>query len=137
MKAHYRMPASKEIRQLSKKLLEEMAAERKKEQDQAISRTLKMVCVVLNQDFGFGEKRLEKFLDAVFDGGNEVVDRPEEWFHIDEKLSQIGIFLSLKILTNGSSTAVTCITIRAGNSECTKENKHDTIRNDKPGGGTV
>lgn len=92
MKAHYRMPASKEVRQLSKKLLEEMAAERKKEQDQAISRTLKMVCVVLNQDFGFGEKRLEKFLDAVFDGGNEVVDRPEEWFHIDEKLSQIGIF---------------------------------------------
>lgn len=91
MKARYTPPVSSEVRRITKLVQAEVEEAAKREQDRAISRVIKITCLVLHQDFGFGLGRLERFLQSVFDGSNDTVSKPEEWYRIDERLREIGL----------------------------------------------
>lgn len=49
-------------------------------------RTLKMVCITLINEFGFGQDRLARFLGKFSDAGEELAKNPYEWVRIDEQL---------------------------------------------------
>lgn len=91
MKARYTPPVSSDVRRMTKLVQKEVEEAAKREQDRAISRVIKLACLALNQNFGFGLVRLERFLDAIFKGSNDTVSKPEEWYRIDEKLREIGL----------------------------------------------
>ena len=91
MKAIFKLPLSKAEKEMVERVTEATFEERQKEQNKAIVRTLKMACIVLHQEFGFGEKRLMKFADEMYKNGRMVVDKPEQWYYIDEKLNSLGL----------------------------------------------
>jgi hypothetical protein len=90
MKARYKRPIPKDIKEAVKQAVAKEMDDRKLEQNRVITRTVKMACVILNQDFGFGGKRLEKFLDELLIASNAVFEKPENWYHVDEKLKALG-----------------------------------------------
>lgn len=54
-------------------------------------RTIKIMCSVLNDEFGFGKQRLMKVLTKVFEL-SEKRDKDEIfWWHIDNQLERAGI----------------------------------------------
>ena len=91
MKARYKRPIPKDIKEAVKQAVAKEMDDRKLEQNRVITRTVKMACVILNQDFGFGGKRLEKFLDELLKASNAVFEKPENWYHVDEKLNALGL----------------------------------------------
>ena len=91
MKARYKRPIPKDIKEAVKQAVAKEMDDRKLEQNRVITRTVKMACVILNQDFGFGGKRLEKFLDELLKASNAVFEKPENWYHVDEKLYALGL----------------------------------------------
>lgn len=54
--------------------------------EEIADRTLKMACIVLNNEFGFGQDRLAKFLVNLAELGEELSKNPHRWVHIDEEL---------------------------------------------------
>ena len=61
-------------------------------QGQELSRGhIKLFCVALNQEFGFGKKRLLRLVQAYGDLGAERKDDEVFWSHIDRKLEQMGL----------------------------------------------
>lgn len=89
----------KAIRQISKaekdriaRLARENVAEWLRKNEAALTRrVLKIVCVSLNEDFGFGAERLSKLVGAVNKTTKEWDDNPVFWTMIDRRLEQIGI----------------------------------------------
>lgn len=58
-----------------------------KEYTQGIAdRTLKMACIALINEFGFGQDRLAKFLSKISELGEELSKNPYLWVRIDEQL---------------------------------------------------
>jgi len=51
-----------------------------------INRIFKLCCLCLNEQFGFGEKRLKKFCYRLSQMSVEVYEKPEQWYYIDEYL---------------------------------------------------
>lgn len=49
-------------------------------------RTLKMVCITLVNEFGFGQDRLAKLLSKTSELGEELSENPYLWVRIDEQL---------------------------------------------------
>lgn len=47
---------------------------------------LKMACIVLNNEFGFGQDRLAKFCSKVSEFGEELSENPHRWARVDEEL---------------------------------------------------
>lgn len=90
MKAIYKMPVPPDIKEAVRQAVKAEMDDRKAEQNRAITRTVKMICVILNQDFGFGHKRLGRLLDELLKAGDMVFEKPENWYHIDEKLKALG-----------------------------------------------
>ncbi len=91
MKARFKRPIPPDIREAVEQAVAKETEDRRLEQNRAISRTVKMACVILNQDFGFGGKRLKKFIEELFTARNTVFERPETWYHVDEKLKALGL----------------------------------------------
>lgn len=55
-------------------------------------RTIKLMCVVLNEMFGFGKIRLTRLVVAMSDFTLQRADDPVYWKHIDDKLiNEIGL----------------------------------------------
>ena len=54
-------------------------------------RILKVVCVSLNNEFGFGAERLSKLVKQVNKTTDEWHENPCFWTMIDRRLEQIGI----------------------------------------------
>lgn len=58
-----------------------------KEYTQGIAdRTLKMICITLINEFGFGQDRSAKLLSKTSELGKELSENPHRWVHIDEEL---------------------------------------------------
>lgn len=58
-----------------------------KEYTQGIAdRTLKMICITLINEFGFGQDRLAKLLSKTSEVGEELSENPCLWVLIDEQL---------------------------------------------------
>lgn len=49
-------------------------------------RTLKMICITLVNEFGFGQDRLAKLLSKTSELGEELAENPYLWVRIDEQL---------------------------------------------------
>lgn len=90
------MKAIRRISQAERDRINRLARENvaewlKKNEAALIRRALKIVCVSLNEGFGYGAQRLSKLVDAVNKTTKEQDDNPVFWTMIDRRLEQIGI----------------------------------------------
>lgn len=80
---------------LDKKIQEQIKSEVRAEYDRQgqdlTRRHIKLMCVVLNNNFGFGKDRLSKLVKAYGDLGAERKDDEIFWSHIDRYLERIGL----------------------------------------------
>ena len=76
---------------IQKQIKEEVKAEYDKKGQDLTRRHIKLMCVALNEQFGFGKDRLLKLVQAYGDLGAERKDDEIFWSHIDRKLEQIGL----------------------------------------------
>ena len=98
----------KAIRQISKaekdrinQLARQNVAEWLRKNEAALTRrVLKVVCVSLNEGFGFGAERLSKLVKLVNKTTDEWHNNPCFWTMIDRRLEQIGIPLKRKTMTS-------------------------------------
>jgi hypothetical protein len=93
MKANWKVPLSPQAQRLFDEVFEELAEQRKKEQNESIIRALKLSCIVLNDEFGFGKERLKRFLNLVTAESDNVFRMPTRWAHYDDRLKDMGINL--------------------------------------------
>lgn len=91
MKANVRIPLDKDSKKIVERILDEAEESIKQDQQKAISRVVKFVCIALNQHFGFGAERLGKLLNYLSEYSNEVTRTPERWYSYDEHLHKIGM----------------------------------------------
>ena len=54
-----------------------------------IARVNKLWYIALNQEFGFGKKRLERVYAEVCDIAGQLYESPEHWIIIDERLEKL------------------------------------------------
>lgn len=87
------------IRQLTKsekdrvnELAKQRVAEWLKINEQALSRrVLKLICVALNDKYGFGKDRLANLIATVDDISKEWNENQIFWVDIDRRIKQIGL----------------------------------------------
>lgn len=66
--------------------------ELKKQQLTLVTRTMKMVSVVLHSEFGFGKERLKRVWKEIIDFAEIMDDDPVRWYHIDKELiNEVGL----------------------------------------------
>ncbi|MGI6096470.1 MAG: hypothetical protein ACOYBL_13885 [Lachnospiraceae bacterium] len=80
-----RIPAKHKITNAQKEFIKEFMESREEE---TTRRMLKLVCAGLNQEFGFGKERLQRFLNQLdLMSLDEIV-----WWHVDKLvIDQIGL----------------------------------------------
>lgn len=76
---------------IQKKIKEEVRAEYDRQGQDLTRRHIKLMCVALNEHFGFGKNRLMKLIQAYGDLGEERKEDEVFWSHIDRYLEQIGL----------------------------------------------
>lgn len=91
MKARVNVPLTPEYKRVSKRIMAEIEEKVQRDQSRAIARSVKIACLILNTEFGFGLKRLVKFLDQMESRSKEVLETPEQWHYIDEYLEKLGV----------------------------------------------
>ena len=69
----------------------EVKAEYDKQGQDLARRHIKLMCVVLNEQFGFGKERLLKLVRAYGELGEERKEDEIFWSHIDRYLERIGL----------------------------------------------
>lgn len=69
----------------------EVKAEYDKQGQDLARRHIKLMCVVLNEQFGFGKERLLKLIQAYGDLSEERKEDEVFWSHIDRYLNRIGL----------------------------------------------
>lgn len=91
MKARVKMPLSLEIQRVAEQIRAEIEETTKADQNRAITRAVKIACLILHNEYGFGNYRLGKFLDSLRSYCNQVAATPEQWYYIDEQLEKLGL----------------------------------------------
>lgn len=76
---------------IQKKIKEEVRTEYDRQGQDLARRHIKLMCVALNEHFGFGKNRLMKLIQAYGDLGEERKEDEVFWSHIDRYLEQIGL----------------------------------------------
>lgn len=76
------------VNQLAKQRVAEWL---KKNEEHIVRRKLKIVCIALNDEFGFGAKRLAKLIFAINRISKEWDDNPCYWTMVDRRLAQMGL----------------------------------------------
>lgn len=76
---------------IQKKIKEEVRAEYDRQGQDLTRRHIKLMCVALNEQFGFGKNRLMKLIQAYGDLGEERKEDEVFWSHIDRYIEQIGL----------------------------------------------
>lgn len=79
-----RLPVSAAAR---RRLLEEQ----ERLMQQIIRRFMKITCCTLNEEFGFGKKRLAKYILQFSDIAGISSHDEEYWYHVDERMKQLGL----------------------------------------------
>lgn len=51
-----------------------------------VNRIFKLCCLCLNENFGFGEKRMKDFCIGISKISAKIHENPEQWYYIDEYL---------------------------------------------------
>lgn len=82
-------------RKLDNKIQQQIKAEVKSEYDRKgqdlTRRHIKLMCIALNEHFGFGKDRLLKLVEKYGELGAERKDDEIFWTHIDRQLDKIGL----------------------------------------------
>lgn len=91
MKARIPVKLSSYEKKMAQRVIKEVETQTQIEQDRAIFRTIKIACLILNEEFGFGAERIARFMAQVCEKGNLAVKNPEGWYHVDEKLKKLGV----------------------------------------------
>lgn len=88
-----RLPVPKSYRRQINDLVRDASAEHlRKEKLEHTKRTIKLACIILNKHFGFGKRRILRFIDSMAKFTLERSDDPVYWKHIDDKLiNEIGL----------------------------------------------
>ena len=76
---------------IQKKIKEEVRTEYDRQGQDLARRHIKLMCVALNEHFGFGKNRLMKLIQAYGDLGEERKEDEVFWSHIDRYIEQIGL----------------------------------------------
>ena len=77
MKARIRtIPLSSDMKKVADQIKAQVEEDVKQDQKKAITRAVKMACMVLYNEFGFGNKRLCKFVEELHNGCTEIVSKP-------------------------------------------------------------
>ena len=76
---------------IQKKIKEEVRTEYDRQGQDLARRHIKLMCVALNEHFGFGKNRLMKLIQAYGDLGEERKEDEIFWYHIDRYLERIGL----------------------------------------------
>ncbi len=88
MKAHYNKFTLKQKQMIRAGVTEEF----QRQSNDMTRRVFKLFCAALNQDFGFGKKRLARLIQAVEDIGTEREQDEVFWAHVDRVVNeQIGM----------------------------------------------
>ena len=75
-----------------KKIVEEFIREEHREKGREAARRLfKLMCVSLNDDFGFGAERLGRLIAKINDLSVEHETDEVFWEHVDKRLDQMGV----------------------------------------------
>ena len=75
-----------------KKVIKEFLKEEQHKQNKgAVRRLFKLMCVSLNDDFGFGAKRLGRLINKISVLSAEHEHDEVFWEHIDRRLDQMGV----------------------------------------------
>jgi hypothetical protein len=78
-----------------KKAIDELLEqEMKSKYQKAIRRFFKLMCVSLNEDFGFGEKRLMRLITRISAVSAEHEHDEVYWTHVDRRIEQLGLEFS-------------------------------------------
>ena len=67
----------------NKKILDEYMSDCQKD---IMRRYFKILCVTLNEEFGFGAERLLKVVDKIDKVCSEHINDEEYWYHIDKRV---------------------------------------------------
>lgn len=62
-----------------------------KQTEEVMGRFFKLMCVQLNEEFGFGYSRLAKLITRIGDMSREHENDEVFWTHIDQRIQQIGL----------------------------------------------
>lgn len=74
---------------------EYVKTELRKQQLTLVTRTMKMVSVILHSEFGFGKDRLTRIWKSIIAFTEIMEDDPVRWYHIDKELiDEVGLDIS-------------------------------------------
>ena len=90
------MKAIRQITKAEKDRINQLARQNvaewlKKNEEHIVRRKLKIVCIALNDEFGFGAKRLARLIFAINRISKEWDDNPCYWTMVDRRLEQMGL----------------------------------------------
>lgn len=88
MKANYNRPASKRERE---RIRSEVGKELRKQSSDLTRRIFKLFCLALNDQHGFGKKRLQNVIKVVNYFALEREMDEVFWTHVDERMKQLGL----------------------------------------------
>lgn len=91
MKARVKMPMTNEMQDLVDRVIERAEEQINAQQKRAISRVMKLSCLILHEEFGFGAVRLDRYVTEMSERIQKAVDTPEQWYFVDEKLEALGL----------------------------------------------
>ena len=68
-----------------------VALEMRKQVEDSICRVYKLICISLNDGFGFGAGRLMRLIDRISTLSAEHINDEVFWEHVDKRIEQMGI----------------------------------------------
>lgn len=69
----------------------EMKKQAHAEQAAILRRYMKLICIALNEQFGFGQKRLEALMAEIIRMSDISETDEEFWTHVDRRIRQLGL----------------------------------------------
>lgn len=73
---------------------EVLRSEMERQQKLVMRRFFKLMCVSLNDDFGFGKERLMRLIERISEVSAEHANDEVYWTHIDRRIEQLGLAFS-------------------------------------------
>ena len=61
------------------------------EPEQIVRRYMKLTCIALNEQFGFGQRRLEALMAEIIRMSDISETDEEFWTHVDRRIRQLGL----------------------------------------------
>lgn len=90
-----RLKPSAVISKAQKKAVNEvLQSELERQQKKVMRRFFKLMCVSLNEDFGFGKDRLMRLINRISTVAAEHANDEIYWVHVDRRIEQLGLDFS-------------------------------------------